>query len=434
MSSSIPSVRSSVQEFRENASVNSLDPQRSVHPSTSSQAQISGDHGVHLVGGIEYQHANEAALHHKLASLYEHLMDGENSADFHQMMEPVARGLHEMGETPAAVEANIAKAVGFNRTSQVARGAIRAVPFAATSLALDNFPILSSFAHHAAIQGLNAGMQSAIADTFGCALLDRMGEDSVWMHAKPEELNPVMRQAADARAPSNLRLAGEYGLAIQSYTARNLIRLGTAATVTAFAGPEVAANVDSKLSAAGGIAAGGLMGVTTYEIDRHKGRTGPEYMFGRTDWKDQYQALKDATVLSGPVMGAVKRTAKLPLDIMTDTPRALRALASAGSIGKTLSLSGGLGGLTWARAAVSTALKSTTYSAASVAALSHLTNVGGSALVYGSVPGIEILGDDIGDKLTSTLQTDLPNALGNASGWAGEQARKLLNAKLIKTS
>lgn len=408
---------------------------RLFHLPTGSRLPLTTDRKIsNMVCGIGYNHTNEAALHHKLAGLYEHLMDGENSAEFHQMFEPIARELHAMGETPASIESTIAKGVNFNRAALVAKGGLRAMPFAAASLAFDHFPVLSSFAPHAAILGLDAGIQSAIADTFGCALLDRMTDDIVWMHAKPEEMHPLMQQAAEERKPSNLRLAGEYALAIQSYTARNLVRLGAAATVTALAGPKVAATVDSNISAGGGIVAGSVMGVTTYEMDRHKGRTGPEYMFARHDWKEQYLALKNATVMSGPVMGALKRTAKLPLDVMTDTPRALRALASAGGIGKTLALGGGFGGMLWARSAISTAMGSAHYSAASTAALSHLANVGGSALLYGSVPAVEILGDDIGDKLISTLQTDLPNALNGAAGWAAEQARKLLNAKLIKTS
>lgn len=428
MVNSVNSSRSSLQIFHDAVAEQPRSSENaensSVH-SERSQTSLPGESsGIHHVSGACYYSANEAALHHKLAALFGRHIDGENAADFHRLIEDRTRQLHAMRETPESVEAVLTKGSRLDGIAQVTRGAVRAIPFAVASVAFDTYPQLSAFAEGAAQLGLHAGLQSGIADTFGGALLDKATADTRWLAAEPSRLEPVMQQASEQKKPSTGRLAGENAAAIQTYSLRNLLRLGTAAAVTAKFGPATAAKVDTWLTAGGGLVAGGLMSGATHAVDRQQGRAGPEYLLGRTDWKEQYLALKNTNAFTAPLTGAGKRLAKLPLNIATDGLRAGREVVSAAGMSKNGLLAGGFAATLSARSAVSQAMNSKGFNAASQAAMSHLTNVALSAPIFASVPAAEILAPVISEKLTQKLQEGIPGAVQ----WGADQLQARLSS------
>ena len=376
--------------------------------------------------GAIYNSEQEAAIHNHLFNWLEKHITDDNREEMQTLLHSRTTALHEMGETPASIEATIAKGQTLDRLAQIARGAVRSIPFAVASVAFDKVPQLSAFAHNAATLGLTAGLQSGIADTFGCSLLDRATANTRWLHGEADDLEPVMQQAQQKTVPSPSVSSAELGVAYQAYSVRNLARLATAATVTHFAGPAAAGNVDTWLTGAGGIASGAVVGGIMQDLEGKKGRTGPEFLLGRKDWQQQYQALKAANVVTTPLAGLAKRSAGLPLDLMTDGLSAARSLLTLGSAGKTTLLAGGFSGILSLRACVSEALNSKGDNAASAAALSHTMNVLGSAALFAMLPGLEILAEPAAKKASSVLQEDVPAAVQSAADWFGRQAQQRL--------
>ncbi|WP_067705490.1 hypothetical protein [Erwinia sp. ErVv1] len=398
--------------------------------SDASQTHAATQRGVYHIQGTEYHSANEAAIHYKLAALFENHTDGDNQADFHQLIEDRTRQLHAMNETPESIEAVLTKGSRLDRVAQVSRGAVRAIPFAVASVAFDRIPQLSAFAHGAAQLGMHAGLQSGIADTFGCALLDKATADTQWLAAEHNELEPVMQQAAEAKQPTTGRLAAEYAAAIQAYSVRNVVRLGTAAAVTATAGAKTAAAVDSWLTAGGGLAAGGAMSAVTHAVNSKYSREGAEYLFGRMDWKQRYSALKNSHGLTAPLQGAGKRLAKFPVDVATESLSAGREVLTASGMTKNALLAGGFAATLSARTAVSQAMSSKGFNAASTAAMNHLTNLALSMPVFASVPAAEILAPLAAERASKALQKALPKAVD----WGARQIEARLTSRLSDTS
>jgi len=395
--------------------------------SVATSAAVSAFESLHVVGDTTYGSANEAAIHHKLDTLFSKHMHGDNHAEMHTLIESRSRELHKMGETPESIEAVLAKGQQLDRLGQITRGAVRAIPFAVASVAYDKVPLLSSFAHTAAELGLHAGIQSSIADTFGTSLLDRSTAVKPWLAAKEDELHPVMREALAETQPSLLTAATETGLAIQTYSARNLARMAMSATLTHFAGEKVAGTADTWLSASGGLVAGGAMNAILHTVNENKGRTGPEYLLGRNDWQQTFTDLKNTHVVSDTLKNVSQRVAKLPLDIATDSLKAASNVLSAPGMGKTAVLAGGFSGVIALRSAISGALASHSFNAASVNAISHAANVIASVPIFFAVPGAEIVADAVAEKMTQTLQETVPAAISSAAGWVGHQLQAALS-------
>lgn len=397
--------------------------------SVATSAAVSAHESLHFVGDSVYGSANEAAIHHKLGALFGKHISGDNHAEMHALIESRTRELHKMGETPASIEAVLGKGHQLDRLGQVARGAVRAIPFAVASVAYDKVPLLSTFAHTAAEIGLHAGLQSSIADTIGTTLLNRATATNPWLSAKDSDLHPAMREAVKETKPGLLTTVVETGLAIQTYSARNLARLATAATLTHLAGAKVAGEADTWLSAAGGLVAGGAMNAILHAVDESKGRTGPEYLLGRNDWQQKFTELKNTHVVSDTAKNAAQRMVRLPLDIATDSLGAVRNVFSAPGLGKTAMLAGGFAGVTALRSIIGGAIASASprINAASLSAISHAANVVASAPVFFAVPAAEILADAAAGKMTQALQEKVPAAVNSAAGWVGHQLQAALN-------
>ncbi len=376
--------------------------------------------------GALYNSEQEAAIHNHLFNWLEKHITDDNREEMQTLLRSRTTALNEMGETPALIEATIAKGQTLDRLAQIARVAVRSIPFAVASVAFDKVPQLSVFAHDAAMLGLTAGLQSSIADTVGCALLERATANTRWLHAEADDLEPVMQLAQEKATPSPLTSSAEMGIAYQAYSIRNVVRLVSASTVTQFSSPAVASNVDTWLTGAGGIAAGSVVGGIMQGVESRKGRTGPEFLLGRNNWQQQYQALKAANMMT-PFAGLAKRSARLPLDMMTDGLSAARSLFTPGSVGKTAVLAGGFSGILSLRTGISHSMNSKGYNAASATALSHMANVVGSGVLLAMLPGSEILPEAAAKKASSVIQENVPAAVQSAADWLGSQIQQRLN-------
>ncbi|MEI8634316.1 hypothetical protein P4S72_24250 [Vibrio sp. PP-XX7] len=154
-------------------------------------------HDVEIVisSGDAENSPNAVAIRETLNSYFSTHMNGENHQALQALIHNRAARLNEMGETPASIDAVLTKGQRLDRLAVAASGTINSVPFGSASRLLDVVPSLTALATTPAQVGLIAGAFSGIADTVGSKALEKATSDILWLTAKDEELEPVMRNA-----------------------------------------------------------------------------------------------------------------------------------------------------------------------------------------------------------------------------------------------
>lgn len=396
--------------------------------------------GVDVVVGVAApaNSPNAHALREKLTKLFEPHVTEHNREAFTQLIEQRAIRLNEMGETPESVEATLAKGQNLDRVSKGVVGAVKSVPFGAASRLLDTMPALTAFASGPAMVGLVGGVIAGAADTIGGTMLKRATSDTQWLTAKPEQLDPVMAEAAKAREPSPLRSTVESSLNLQTFTARNVLRTGIAAMTmtnvpekkesetpaetanrTAKEQHNVSAkNADSWISAGGSVVSGGASALIQQGIDEHYHRTGPEYLLGRQDWEEQYTALKEVNPFKDPLINAGKRLAQLPVDIATDGLEATRGFFTATSLVQNVGmLGGGFAAVSVAQAAAKQKAAEAGLGERGVDVVGQAVNAALGGPVFAAWAGASIMTGAAADKAASFLQENASSLLGQAADY-----------------
>ncbi|PAU54751.1 hypothetical protein [Pseudomonas indica] len=413
---------------------------RSHTPSSTGATHAGSFHSINTVIGVEApEHSpNAVALREKLNKLFEPHITEQNREAFKQLIDQRAIRLNEMGETPESVEATLAKGQKLDRVSRGAVGALNSVPFGAASRLLDTVPaILAPFAGPAMV-GLAAGTIAGMANTVGVGMLKRATSDTQWLTAKPEELEPVMADAAKAREPSQLRSTLEASANLQTFTLRNILRTGLAGlTMTnvpdkkenetpAEAADRTAKaehnanvkNTDSWISASGSVVAGGASALIQQGIDEHYHRNGPEYLLGRQDWEAQYTALKEVNPLRDPLINAGKRLAQLPVDIATDSLEATRKVFTASALMENVGmLGGGFAAVSVAQAAAKKTATDAGLGEPAVEAISQGVNAALGGPVFAAWAGASIMTGPAADKAANYLQEKASSLLGQAANY-----------------
>ena len=375
---------------------------------------------VSVVVGVEdpANSPNAHALRDKLTKFFEPHVTEQNREAFTQLIEQRATRLNEMGETPESVEATLAKGQKLDRVSQGVVGALKSVPFGAASRLLDTVPALTAFAPTTALVGLTAGVISGAADVIGGGVLKRATSDTQWLTAKPEELETVMADAAKAREPSLKQSTLEAGVAFQTFSIRNTLRLGAATIGAETMTKPAAQEMDSWLSAAGSPASGSAAYLALQAMSERNHRTGPEYLLGRQDWEAQYTTLKDVNPLKDPLIYGAKRLAHIPVDMATDGLEATRKFFTATSLVQNVGmLGGGIAGTLAAKEAVEKAAVRAGFSEPAVAAAGHAVNTVLSAPVYAAWTTASVLTGPATDKAANFLQENSSSLLNQAANY-----------------
>lgn len=393
---------------------------------------------VNVVTGVEdpANSPNAHALREKLTRFFEPHVTEQNREAFTQLIEQRATRLNEMGETPEGVEATLAKGQWLDRVSQGVAGAVKSVPFGAASRLLDTVPALTAFASGPAMIGFVAGTISGVADTVGGGVLKRATSDIHWLSAKPEELDPVMADAAKAREPSPLRSTLEASANLQTFTLRNALRTGVAAAMTTDVPDKKATetpaetadrtakekhnanarDTDSKISASGSVAAGGASALIQQGINEHYHRTGPEYLLGRQDWEAQYTALKEVNPLKDPLINGGKRLAQIPVDMMTDGLEATRNFFTATSLVQNVGmLGGGFAAVEALKDVAGKSMEKAGFGEPAVATTKQAINTVAAAPVFAGWAGASIMTGSAADKAVNYLQENTSSLLNQAA-------------------
>ncbi len=283
-----------------------------------------------------------------------------------------ATELHdEIGHTADDVKATIANGENLDRITSSLEGGAGALGYALSGVPGDLIGkgIAQNLGLHAGtpIHDFVTGMASGVTAVGLKAILEKLLADSLkdtkWLQADGEKLEPFM-QAVMEKRDSALHKIGQAGLGGLGFDARNVVTGGLSAgtqtlkendprnpPVGILAGakkPGYVANqsVGTILT----VAAGSMSGVVQNNYNKLHG---PEFLFGRTDWKERYQALSDTSVSGQIINGAKSRVTTAAKDAATPQKwgAGILSLLTTNQLAEMGALGAGLGGTNIAKSA-----------------------------------------------------------------------------------
>lgn len=285
-----------------------------------------------------------------------HICEG-NRAEFANLIESRANYLVDNGFTVDQVKGILNKGRNMDVVAEAGAGFVRSIPFALGGVAVDWLDGVTAAAQNPAQVGAIAGGIGGAADVAGCDLLNSATANRKWLDARADQLEPVMARAKEKVQPSLGRAMMEVGGGFQAYTARNAFRMAVAPLV-ALASKNAALITDNILSEAGGPVAGAAAYTVMHKMNERAHRVGPEYMLGRKDFQEQFQALDEANAAT-QIRGGVRRAKDfVTKDVPTRTLAAGRSLLTAPNLAKNGILTAGLAGYFQAGASAAQAVAS----------------------------------------------------------------------------
>ncbi|WP_414147393.1 hypothetical protein ACMGGR_16920 [Erwinia sp. BNK-24-b] len=308
------------------AGINSLPS--TVRQATSSEpsAQASSSHGPrarHTTAGPSGSTVAtaDAARQQAISDIATHLNNYfPGSSGMNDIVQDRAAELHSMGETPETIAANMAKAQKMDYISDAVGGAVKAFPFAISGYASGALKLGAGVSGTSpgseALAGAIDGATAMVLKSVGDKVFANVVKDTMWLAADAEKLEPEMQEALKKRQGlgESLKLAPLGGL---GFDGRNAV-VGTVATVS-HNNPQAVSHTSNVLSMAAG-AAGNVL------TNKFSASHGPEYLLGRTDWKAQYESLKNTSVKQQMTSGGAERLKTLLLSLMTPRNYAKGAL------------------------------------------------------------------------------------------------------------
>jgi hypothetical protein len=348
------------------------------------------------LGETVVQIPNRDAISAQLHAIFApHINEGNHEA-FALLINERANRLDEKGETPESIHQILSKGTNMDRVAQATVGYVRSVPFGIASRLLDAKQVLTAAAKTPAQGGAIAGVFSGAADTVGAKILEKSTGNTQWMKADAEQLEPVMAEAKGATG-NLMKQALEISASFQTYTGRNILRNAVVPAVAKKAGAAVATKVDSWIAAAGGPVAGAAAYAAMNAFNEKNHRVGPEYLLGRPDWEEHFDKLKNTAWTDAGVNG-LKRAARLPVDIVTDTLSGARELLTTKRILTNGVLAGGFAGVSAAKAVAGIAAKKAGMDPAGVSAIQETVGTITSAPVFAAWTMTDVLADTAIDK------------------------------------
>lgn len=339
-----------------------------------------------------------------------------------------ARVLQRENETPGDIAETLAKGEKFDRGATRASSAFRAMPFAAATALQYMRPAINKGdwlpAPLKPLTPLIPGIVSGVMDHVGTGVMNRVTGDNQFLKTSSDNLHDAMAASQKRHAPGLFQQSVDMGGAIQGYTARNAVR--TVAGTALAGSPKAQAAVDTSIATLGGLGANAIFGNRLQTTENRDHLRGGAYVFGRkdaeakplddeTEWLDAYKAIKNATY-SSAALNAGKRVAGMPLDILTDSSKAVRSLVSASSLTQNgLALAGGFAGVGKLQ---ELATKNLTNPYAR-SAVSQLTNTAASAAVFASWTTAGVVTDPATRAAEDFLQKTVKDAASASATFVG---------------
>ncbi|GGM32632.1 hypothetical protein GCM10009425_48910 [Pseudomonas asuensis] len=325
--------------------------------------------------------------------------------------------LTEYGYNAERLEKLEEKAKRLDEWADKVVGGAKSTPFAVASVLTDLLPALSGGSRitDPYIKGYIAGSVSAIFDTAGSEALSRAVHDAWWLRVNagdqtpnlqynpetktvhvshhPGEMSAVMQKAvenldADIGLPTKV---GQAALSFQSYTARNVARTGISPSAALLTSEKTVSQIDTGVAAVGGI----LAGAAAYRILGHfahkNGLAGFSALLSRRDYLDRLEHLEKIT-LARQAKGALVRTAKLPIDMLTDGTDALQSVFRPENLTAALGpLAGGIAAIALAKTKATAFAAQRNFSTASGLAFTQLVGTLTMIPVLGAWPAASMI-------------------------------------------
>lgn len=341
-----------------------------------------------------------------------------------------ARVLQREGETLSDIADTLAKGEKFDRLATHTSSAFRAIPFAAATALQYARPEINKGdwlpTPLKPLTPLISGALSGVMDQVGTGVMNRVTGDNQFLKTTPDKLHDAMATSQRLHAPGLVRQSVDMGVAIQGYTARNAARTVMA---TVLAGhPKAQGAMDTAISTVGGLGANAVFGNRLQATEHRDHQRGGAYVFGRkdaeakpldeeTEWLDAYKGIKNASY-SGAAVNAGKRLAGMPIDILTDSSKAVRSLVSATSLTQNgLALAGGFAGVGKLQE-LATKNLSNPYAKTVV---SQLTNTAASAAVFAGWTTAGVMTDPATKGAEAFLQNTVKGAASTSASFVSDK-------------
>jgi hypothetical protein len=384
-----------------------------------------------------------------------HVTKGEatNREDFERLISDRVSQLLEMGESKELIEATFSKAAKLDIAAEAGRGFVGSLPFGMISRVLDTQPALSNtlVAGLDVLPGINdasdvfkggvaAGLASGVADHVGSQALGPAMADNQWLSSSSDALEEPMKNAKEAAQPGMARTVVENAVAIQTFSARNVLRGIVGPTITAAHRAAAAVQTDSWMAAVGSPFAGAGFNLVNRHFAAQGHRVGPEYLLGRIDWKEQYTALKAAT-WKGAVANGAGRVAKAGVNLVNATLSAPCSLLTAPSLTTNAgALGAGLGAVAMATTSAGALAKKIGVNEAGVMAAQHTGRTLSSAGVFPLWTTAAIVTDPVvsvargaADVVGDLVQKGVSKGVLKSAEVAGQNARAGTDYAVPKT-
>jgi hypothetical protein len=347
--------------------------------------------------------------------------EASNAAEFDGLIGERTQVLVDKGATAALMrDTLLPKAKLRDSAAEALRGLVSTVGFASALQATNSYPEIVE----AIVNGINhmPGLRNA-SDTFkygmapllfACAgdIVWNLGvgrplmNDSLWLGAPGSKLAPPMQVAKQAAQPSLLRTVGENAVGVQAFTARNLLIMLVVSLVAKFASEGAANQANSCLTTALALFAGAGYAATMRAFNGGRANparrtTGPAYLFGRTDFGDQYDALNKSGTKDA-VANGMARVVKGSTNLLNEalTLRIVPELFSERSLAKFAALGFGSG----LSALVGEAASKNLATGAAATAVSHAVQLVVGVLVAASWSTADVATKPVIDALRTVLE------------------------------
>jgi len=342
-----------------------------------------------------------------------------------------ARVLQREGESLGDIADTLAKGEKFDRLATHTSSAFRAIPFAAATALQYARPAINKGdwlpTPLKPLTPLIPGAVSGLFDQVGTGVMNRVTGDNQFLKTTSDKLHDAMATSQRLHAPGLVKASVDQGVAIQGYTARNVARTVVG---TALAGhPKIQGAVDTSIATAGGLPANAFFGHRLQTAENRDHLRGGAYVFGRkdaeakpldeeTEWLDAYKGIKNASYTSA-ARNAGKRLAGMPVDILTDSSKAVRSLVSATSLTQNgLALAGGFAGVGKLQELATKNLSNPYLKTA----VSQLTNTAASSAVFAGWTTAGVLTDPATKGAEAFLQDSVKGAASTSATFVGDKS------------
>lgn len=299
-----------------------------------------------------------------------------------------ATELHEMGYDRDRTQAVIQKGLKMDRITSAAAGAITTLSFAVSAFpaeavskgATTLFGTQAGALSSDIIGGVMGGGGAMVLKAYSDKILANAVKDSKWMEADKAMLDPAMHAMVERREGlgQSMKQALVGG---QGFNARNVVT-GIAATLGANLPESERLKLNTAMSTILTPAAGALSGVLTNGTNSLHG---PEFLFGRTDWRERFEQLDNTSVNEQMYEGTKKRLQTALVDSLASprqVTKGLTNLLSGPMVAEIMTLGSGLGGVNGLRHTAREGMQDSNLNAMSQQALEQTVNLIAAGAAY----------------------------------------------------